>query len=570
MTSPGQATAKSPGAKAATQPVIDEQRSDQVHSRHDEVTQLSEDSIFESIGEQEKGVDIKGGLANTVSNAGSRSRSRARDPSITSRKAVPVPRSQRRGLCGRFTLIAEVTDPHDYSNGTKWAMTIIVALAAATSSTGSSIFYPALSQVAADLNTTPTVTNLSLAFYMLAMAFTPLWWSAFSEILGRRTIYILSFSLFAVFSVLSAVSVNIAMLIVMRILTGGSAASVQAVGAGTVSDIWEPRQRGRAMGVFYIGPLCGPGLAPIIGGALTQGFGWRSTLWFLVIFGGVLLILIFFCLPETLPKRKPLNPEHQPQEAETGRMAKAGKILKRFIDPFKVLAYLRFPPILISVFSAAIAFGSLYVINISIEVNFGSPPYNFNTLEVGLLYLAPTLGYAVASLLGGRWIDYIMHREAKKAQRYDADGKLKYLPEDRMKENIWLAASLYPAGMIWYGWTADKGIHWIVPSIANFFFGIGSMLVFGAVTTMLTEFTPGHSSSGVAINNFVRNILSCTGAIVTQPLINALSIGWTCTMVGLFAWVVGNVAILALKTQGPRWRVNMDKKLNSQQPNSEK
>jgi len=76
--------------------------------------------------------------------------------------------------------------------------------------------------------------------------------------LGRRNTYFLSFSLFVVFSIISAVGVNIAMLIVMRILSGAAAASVQAVGAGTVADIWEPKERGRAMGVFYLGPLCGP------------------------------------------------------------------------------------------------------------------------------------------------------------------------------------------------------------------------------------------------------------------------------------------------------------------------
>lgn len=35
----------------------------------------------------------------------------------------------------------------------------------------------ALAEMADDLDTTVTITNLSLAFYMLAMAFTPLWWS---------------------------------------------------------------------------------------------------------------------------------------------------------------------------------------------------------------------------------------------------------------------------------------------------------------------------------------------------------------------------------------------------------
>ncbi|KAI0199065.1 major facilitator superfamily domain-containing protein [Astrocystis sublimbata] len=486
-------------------------------------------------------------------------RAKSRSPgSASAHIPRPILRSERRGLLGRLALIPEVENPYEYKSGTKWLMTFIVAFAAATSSTGTSIFYPALSVVARDLNTTQAVANLSLAFYLLAMAFTPLWWSAWSEVLGRRTIYILSFFLFAVFSVISAVSVNIAMLIVFRVLTGGASASVQAVGAGTVADIWEPKERGKAMGIFYLGPLCGPGIAPIIGGALTQAFGWRSTLWFLVIFAGVLFLLILFCLPETLGRRPSPEPESNPQGTK-----KFGVIIKRFIDPFKVLALLRYPPIIISVFSAAIAFGSLYVVNISIETVFSVPPYNFTTIEVGLLYLAPTLGYALASVLGGRWIDFIMHREAEKAGRYDPDGKLVYLPEDRMKENIWLASSLYPAGMIWYGWTADKAIHWIVPTIATFFFGIGSMLVFGAVTTVLTEFTPKKASSGVAVNNFMRSTIATIGAVVTEPLVRAIGAGWTCTAIGLFAFVAGNGAILALKTWGPQWRVKMDKKLNS-------
>lgn len=88
------------------------------------------------------------------------------------------------------------------------------------------------------------------------------------------------------------------MLIVMRVLGGGAAASVQAVGAGTIADVWDVRERGRAMGIFYLGPLCGPLFAPIIGGALAEKFGWRSTQWFLAIYGGAVLVFLFFALPE--------------------------------------------------------------------------------------------------------------------------------------------------------------------------------------------------------------------------------------------------------------------------------
>ena len=155
-----------------------------------------------------------------------------------------------------------------------------------------------LLQISNDLHTSPTITNLSAAFYMLSMAIFPLWWSSFSEQFGRRSIYLVSFTLFLIWNVLAAISPNITMLIIMRTLGGGAAASVQAVGAGTIADIWDIRERGNAMGIFYLGPLCGPLFAPIVGGALAEGLGWRSTLWFLAIFGGVVLVFLIFALPE--------------------------------------------------------------------------------------------------------------------------------------------------------------------------------------------------------------------------------------------------------------------------------
>lgn len=128
--------------------------------------------------------------------------------------------------------------------------------------------------------------NLTVALYLLSMAIGPLWWSPLSEVLGRRTSYLVSFVLFIVFAILSAVSTSVVMLTVMRVLCGSAVASVQAVSAGTIADIWKPIQRGRAMGIFYLGPLCGPLFAPVIAGVLAQKWGWRATMWFMAIHGG--------------------------------------------------------------------------------------------------------------------------------------------------------------------------------------------------------------------------------------------------------------------------------------------
>lgn len=428
-----------------------------------------------------------------------------------------VPRSERRGLLSRLTLIPEVAVPYDYTNSTKWTITFIIAIAGAAAPMGSAIVLPALQAIIKEFNASPTIANLSVALYMLAMSIFPLWWSSFSETLGRRTIYILSFAFFVVFGILSAVSTNIAMLIVMRLLSGGAAASVQAVGAGTIADIWEPRERGRAMGMFYIGPLCGPMLSPIIGGAMTHSLGWRSTMWFLVIYGGILEVVIVFCLPETLRKRRNVvveatmealskttsrNAADRKHAGEDTNAAQEGSVdamqgsndapdlaavslhrmttrqsvhiktkkwlavLKRFfIDPLQIILLLRFPAVFILVLYASIAFGSLYFLNISIETTFSKAPYNFSTLIVGLLYIPPSVGYLLSSVFGGRWLDHIMKREAIKAGRYhpDGSGRLMYRPEDRMRENAWLGCFMFPAALIWYGWSVQYHVHWAVP-----------------------------------------------------------------------------------------------------------
>lgn len=55
--------------------------------------------------------------------------------------AVAVPRAQRRGLfgSGRFTMLAEVTEPKHYSRGKKWLITSVIAVAASAAPAGSAI-----------------------------------------------------------------------------------------------------------------------------------------------------------------------------------------------------------------------------------------------------------------------------------------------------------------------------------------------------------------------------------------------------------------------------------------------
>ena len=167
-------------------------------------------------------------------------------------------------------------------------------------------------------------------------------------------------------------------------------------------------------------------------GALTQGFGWRSTQWFQTIYGGVTLLLVIFGLPETHKETKivTLAEREAVQKSETSshqvgsaaaslsstptrrsialKSRKYAYLARRiFIEPLSIIKYLRFPAVALVVYYASVTFGSLYFLNISIEKTFSGPPYNFSVIIVGCLYIFNSTGYILASIFGGRWVDAV-------------------------------------------------------------------------------------------------------------------------------------------------------------------
>lgn len=338
------------------------------------------------------------------------------------------------------------------------------------------LFIAVLKPISEYFDTSHTVVNLSIALYALAVAITPLWWSSMAEAYGRRMVYLVTFLLLAVFNILCAVSSNIGMFIAMRLLAGGACASVQAVGAGTVADLWEPQDRGRAMGIFSLGPMLGPLTAPIIGAALDSRWGWRSTQWFLVIYGLVVWTAMLVLLPETLTKYKvgvklpvaAADSEYQ-QGHVTSSADKAKFVVKVLVSPMLSVRLLRYVPIIIVVYYTSITFASNYLLNISVQGVFSRPPYEWSVMIVGLAYIPSSVGGAAGAILGGRWTDHCMKRGARKAGRVDvATGKPIFHPQDRISENFWVAAIMYPAALLWYGWTARGNVFWVVPVSISF------------------------------------------------------------------------------------------------------
>lgn len=221
----------------------------------------------------------------------------------SSLKSQTVPHSERRGLLSLFCLIPEYQDARECPESLKRGIVCIIAMAAIIGPMGTSIIFPVIGDVTDQLDTSVTIVNVSVGIYLLLMGIFPIWWSSISERVGRRTVYIVSFTLLVGFCIGAALSKNISLFIVFRMLMGASSLSVQSIGSGGINDLYRSQELGRAMSMFYLGTLLAPFLSPIIGGAIGMRWGFRGTCWFMVAFAGVLLVMIVLFLPETLRRQ---------------------------------------------------------------------------------------------------------------------------------------------------------------------------------------------------------------------------------------------------------------------------
>ncbi|WP_072476196.1 MFS transporter [Amycolatopsis australiensis] len=138
--------------------------------------------------------------------------------------------------------------------------------------------------------------------YTLTFAAFLLTAGAWSDRFGARRVFFTGLAAFAVLSGLSALAFSAAMVIALRVLLGVAGALLVPSSLSLIATAYPvPAARAKAMGVWAA--LSGTGLVagPLLGGVLTQAFGWRAI--FLVNVPAALIALaLSAAAPATPPK----------------------------------------------------------------------------------------------------------------------------------------------------------------------------------------------------------------------------------------------------------------------------
>lgn len=123
-----------------------------------------------------------------------------------------------------------------------------------------------------------------------------------SDELGRRAFYASGLLVFFAGTVACGLAGSMAQLIAARLVAGIGGGAMLALGAATLGDIFPPRERARWLGLIMVNYGVGSILGPILGGIVTDRFGWRWS--FFVVAPPILiaLLVISVALPRVRPQ----------------------------------------------------------------------------------------------------------------------------------------------------------------------------------------------------------------------------------------------------------------------------
>src|ERR1700735_3278654 len=188
----------------------------------------------------------------------------------------------------------------------RWLILVIVAIAQLMVVLDSTVVNIALPSAQRALGFPNSDRQWVVTAYALAFGSLLLLGGRLGDIFSRKRVFIIGLAGFALSSALGGAATSFEMLVAARTLQGVFGAILAPSALGTlVSTFRDPRERGRAFGVF--GSVAGGGGAVglILGGFLTQYFSWRWTLYGKLVFAAVAVTGALLYMRTDAPANRP-------------------------------------------------------------------------------------------------------------------------------------------------------------------------------------------------------------------------------------------------------------------------
>ena len=446
-------------------------------------------------------------------------------------------------------------NPQNWSNKKRFFVSLIVCMYTFAVYTGSAIYTSGEQGVINRFGVSATDASLPLSLYVLAYGIGPLLFAPLSEVpvVGRSPVYTITFLIFVILSVPTALVNNFAGLLVLRFLQGFFGSPCLANGGATMQDMYSLLYLPYALTFWVSAAYCGPALGPLLSGFAVMAKGWRWSLWEILWIAGPIFILMFLFVPETSTPNILLRRANR-LRALTGdsRLKSQSEIDQKGLKPSAIAIDALIKPLEITIKDPAIAFVNMYTALVyGIYYSFFEVfplvypvYYGFSLGTIGVVFtcvlISCSIGVAVyCSYLNWYLIPDIM-KNGLRAQ------------EHRLVPAL-IAAFGPPIGLFMFAWTANPTIHWIAPTIGITIYGASVFIVLQCVFVYVPLSYPQYAASIFAGNDFFRSALACGSILFARPLFINVGIHKGVTVLAGLS-TMGVIGMFVLYYQGAKLR----------------
>ncbi|ODQ79519.1 hypothetical protein BABINDRAFT_176412 [Babjeviella inositovora NRRL Y-12698] len=222
----------------------------------------------------------------------------------------------------------------------------------------------------------------------------------------------------------------------------------------------------------------------------------------------------------------------------------AGRFYVNLSRPIKLLL---FHPMVYGLGSfMAFVYGILYLTVVTVP-NVWSDVYGFDKGTSGLLFLPLALGYLMGISF---WTWACDKYYSRCVVRNGGVSK----PEFRLPMLV-CSGGIIPLGLLWFGWSTEKHLHWIIPSIGLWLFGFGLIAAFQTIQSYLIHMNPLFAASSLGAASLFRSLFGFGFPLFANQMFARLNYGWGNTLCAIVALALGVPFPLFVVVYGEQMRL---------------
>ena len=331
---------------------------------------------------------------------------------------------------------------------------------------------PSIPQMAGALGTSVSVGQQIVGAFVLGIALGQLPAGLMSDRIGRIPVLITGIAIFIAAGIVTSIAASIEIMLFARFVQGLGASVGVVVSRAIVRDISSGVQAARILSVMVMIFTAAPMLAPVVGGYLVAGFGWRAPFVAVAVFGAIILFSVTRGLHET---RQPNRDQHILRQLTASASEFFGhrqSVLGLLLIVLPAMGFM-------SVITGASA--------LIMEI------YGYSVKQFGFIFALAGVSILIGSILNRHLLS-----------RFNAM-QLAGL-------GAWLIG-LAAAQLVLMAWLGEAGFWWVWGNVCLYM--CGSSFLMANATAIALDPVPKISGAAASIVGTAQNLFASSGAIAT-------------------------------------------------------